>query len=34
MNLRKKIDLDRDRPSYITTVFGVGYRFREGDDGA
>jgi DNA-binding response OmpR family regulator len=34
MNHRKKIDIDRDRPSYITTVFGVGYRFREGDDGA
>jgi DNA-binding response OmpR family regulator len=27
MNLRRKIEPDRDRPVYIQTVFGVGYRF-------
>ncbi len=27
MNLRKKIEPDRRRPSYIQTVFGAGYRF-------
>jgi DNA-binding response OmpR family regulator len=27
MNLRKKIEPDRDRPVYIQTIFGVGYRF-------
>jgi DNA-binding response OmpR family regulator len=25
-NLRKKIDLDPEQPSHVTTVFGVGYR--------
>jgi DNA-binding response OmpR family regulator len=34
MNLRKKIGTARNRPSFITTVFGVGYKFREGDDAA
>ncbi len=34
MNLRKKIGPARDHPSFITTVFGVGYKFREGDDAA
>ncbi|MCA0455132.1 MAG: response regulator transcription factor [Chloroflexi bacterium] len=29
-NLRKKIDDDPAQPRYIETVFGVGYRFREG----
>ncbi|MDM7916961.1 MAG: response regulator transcription factor [Candidatus Eisenbacteria bacterium] len=27
MNLRRKIEPDRVRPTYIQTVFGVGYRF-------
>lgn len=31
-NLRRKIDIDRDRPSYISTVFGVGYKFSGGRD--
>ena len=26
-NLRKKIETDPAQPKYITTVFGVGYRF-------
>jgi len=29
-NLRRKIESDRDRPDYIRTVFGVGYRFDTG----
>lgn len=29
MNLRKKIEADPARPSYIQTVHGVGYRFAE-----
>jgi DNA-binding response OmpR family regulator len=29
-NLRKKIEPDPAEPRYIETVFGVGYRFREG----
>jgi DNA-binding response OmpR family regulator len=28
MNLRRRIDTDASRPSRITTVFGVGYRFE------
>ena len=28
-NLRKKIEADADRPSYIETVYGLGYRFAE-----
>jgi DNA-binding response OmpR family regulator len=28
-NLRKKIEPDADRPSYIETVYGLGYRFTE-----
>ena len=28
-NLRRKIDPDTDRPSYIQTVYGVGYRLME-----
>jgi len=33
MNLRKKIEADRLRPSRILTVYGVGYKFSdEGDD--
>lgn len=27
MNLRRKIEEDRNRPVFIQTVFGVGYRF-------
>jgi DNA-binding response OmpR family regulator len=34
MNLRRKLEPDRARPSLIQTVFGVGYRFaRGGEDG-
>jgi DNA-binding response OmpR family regulator len=29
MNLRKKIEPDPARPTYIQTVFGIGYRFAE-----
>jgi DNA-binding response OmpR family regulator len=29
MNLRRKLEPDRARPSPIETVFGVGYRFRD-----
>jgi DNA-binding response OmpR family regulator len=33
MNLRKKIEPDRLQPSFIVTVYGVGYKFStEGDD--
>jgi two-component system alkaline phosphatase synthesis response regulator PhoP len=28
-NLRRKIEPDADRPTYIETVYGVGYRFAE-----
>lgn len=31
-NLRRKIDMDRNRPSYISTVFGIGYKFSGGRD--
>ena len=34
MNLRKKIERDPARPEYIETVYGVGYKFTEGDDAA
>jgi two-component system alkaline phosphatase synthesis response regulator PhoP len=30
-NLRKKIEPDPDQPSYIQTVYGVGYRLAEGE---
>jgi two-component system response regulator ResD len=30
MNLRRKLERDRARPSLIQTVFGVGYRFARG----
>jgi two-component system alkaline phosphatase synthesis response regulator PhoP len=30
-NLRKKIEDDPGQPQYIETVFGVGYRLREGE---
>jgi DNA-binding response OmpR family regulator len=29
MNLRKKIEPDPSQPSYVQTVYGVGYRFAE-----
>lgn len=32
MNLRKKIDPDPSRPTYIQTVYGVGYKFIEAQD--
>jgi len=32
MNLRKKIEPDRNSPTRIVTVFGVGYRFAGRDD--
>src|SRR4051812_2354292 len=32
MNLRRKLERDRAKPSLIQTVFGVGYRFRMPDD--
>jgi DNA-binding response OmpR family regulator len=32
--LRRKIEADPDRPAYITTVRGVGYRFEPGGLGA
>jgi len=31
MNLRRKLEPDRGKPSLIQTVFGVGYRFEAGD---
>jgi DNA-binding response OmpR family regulator len=34
MNLRKKIEPDPARPTYIQTVYGVGYKFAEDDHGA
>jgi DNA-binding response OmpR family regulator len=34
MNLRKKIERDPTRPEYIHTVYGIGYKFAEGDDAA
>jgi len=30
--IRRKIEADPDRPRWITTVRGVGYRFESGDD--
>ncbi|MBP7694820.1 MAG: response regulator transcription factor [Anaerolineales bacterium] len=30
-NLRRKIEVDPAQPRYIETVFGVGYRLREGE---
>jgi DNA-binding response OmpR family regulator len=33
MNLRKKIELDANRPSYIQTVYGIGYKFEAAQDG-
>ncbi len=32
MNLRKKIEPDPARPTYIHTVYGLGYKFAEADD--
>jgi two-component system alkaline phosphatase synthesis response regulator PhoP len=29
-NLRKKIEADPAKPEYLETVFGIGYRLREG----
>jgi DNA-binding response OmpR family regulator len=34
MNLRKKIEPDPTRPTYIQTVYGIGYKFAEDDHGA
>jgi DNA-binding response OmpR family regulator len=34
MNLRRKIDPGRPRPSFIVTVYGVGYKFSARDDTA
>lgn len=31
--LRQKIEPDPARPTYVLTVFGVGYRFARGEDG-
>ena len=31
-NLRKKIETNPDRPPYLQTVYGVGYKFRRADD--
>jgi DNA-binding response OmpR family regulator len=28
MNLRKKIELHPNEPTYLQTVYGVGYKFR------
>jgi two-component system alkaline phosphatase synthesis response regulator PhoP len=33
-NLRAKLEPDPTHPLYIVTVFGVGYRFQEGDESA
>ncbi|MEO8679481.1 MAG: response regulator transcription factor [Vicinamibacterales bacterium] len=30
MHLRRKIETDRANPRYVTTVYGVGYRFNDG----
>ncbi len=32
MNLRRKVEPDPRRPKYIQTVYGVGYKFSEGQD--
>jgi DNA-binding response OmpR family regulator len=32
MNLRKKIEPDRLQPSFVVTVFGVGYKFSTADN--
>ena len=34
MNLRKKIEPDPEHPTYIQTVYGIGYKFAETADGA
>ena len=31
-NLRRKVEADPERPRYVQTVYGVGYRFQEGLD--
>ncbi len=33
-NLRRKIELDPQNPRFILTVFGIGYRFAETEEGA
>ena len=33
MNLRRKIEPDPTQPTYIQTVYGLGYRLNEGDRG-
>ena len=30
INLRRKLGDDPDQPRYVQTVYGVGYKFREG----
>ena len=32
MNLRKKIESNRNQPSFIVTVFGIGYKFQTNQD--
>lgn len=31
-NLRRKLETDPHQPQYILTIYGVGYKFREGPD--
>ena len=32
-HLREKLEADTRQPEYLLTVRGVGYRFRDADDG-
>lgn len=32
MNLRKKLETDRTKPSHIITVYGIGYKFKDEAD--
>jgi len=32
-DLRRKMEHDPARPEYIQTVYGIGYKFAEDDDG-